>query len=467
MTLDDSRRSDEALAWVERVTGGKIVSSELAARWRPVWLLDVEKPDGTVLPLMLRGYRAPIGPDEQSFRDRLGMEAGFLAALQKTDVAVPKYYGYEPDGGWFLMERVGGTPMLTEVDDPARQRDLMRQYMRTMAELHKLDPDSLDLPKSMMRAHTYEEGVGQMLAEFRATYDIWPEKDPEPLVDLCDWWLKEHRPAAAPRFSVTPGDIGPDQFMFDETGLRAIFDLEMAYVGDPMQDIGLMRLRTMCYPIPNLPEYIDYWAKLVDREIDRTTLCWWTVAGMIASPLYVYPIWMTPFPTLVKDATSVHAFIPIHRRGACEALAEFYGLTLVPPARPQAEPGLATKYATWLSGQVREVYLPRASEDESFELQCTQALADVVVLASTLGPEIERANLADLSGLLGEVPATVRDGLAALAERVRDDPEKDLEQTVRVLHAIESRHEFLLEPIQAFCGFRSGVPMQRYYHGPA
>lgn len=463
MSLDASRRSDQALAWVEDITGGKIVSSELAARWRTVWSLDVQMPDGTVLPLLLRGYRAPIGPDEQSFRDRLGVEAGFLAAVQDTAIAVPKYDGYEPDGGWFLMERVGGTPMLTQVDDPEWQRELMRQYMRTMAELHQLDPDSLDLPESMMRAHTYEDGVGQMLAEFRSTYDMWPDKDPEPLVDLCDWWLGAHRPAAVARFSVATGDIGADQFMFDDTGLRAIFDLEMAYVGDPMQDIGLMRLRDMCYPIPDLPAHIDYWSELVARDIDRISLCWWTVAGMIASPMYVYPLWMAPFPMLVKDATQMHAAIPIHRRGACEALAEFYGFALQPPARPQPEPGLATKYATWLGGQIREVYLPRASDDESFELQCTQALADVVVLASTLGPELERADLADLSGLLGEEPATVRDGLATLAARVREDPERDLEQTIRVLHAIESRHEFLLEPIQTFCGFRSGVPMQRYY----
>jgi aminoglycoside phosphotransferase (APT) family kinase protein len=467
MTLEPNRRSDEALAWVEDITGGRIVSSELAARWRPTWSLDVEMPDGTVLPLMLRGYRAPIGPDEQSFRDRLAMEAGFLAALQNTSIAVPKYYGHEPIGGWFLMERVGGTPMVTKVADPDRQRHLMRQYMSTLAELHKLDPDSLDLPKSMMRAHTYEEGVGQMLGEFRATYDLWPNKDPEPLVDLCDWWLTAHRPAAAPRFSVTPGDIGPDQFMFDDSGLQAIFDLEMAYVGDPMQDIGLMRLRNMCYPIPNLPEYIDYWADLVGREIDRTTLCWWTIAGMIASPLYVYPIWVAPFPTMVKDATAVHAFIPIHRRGACEALAEFYGFTLDPPAQPPAEPGLAAKYATWLSGQVREFYLPRAAVEDSFELQCTQALADVAVLAATFGSGIERANLADLSTLLGQEFGSVRDGLAALSERIRIDPESDLEQSVLVLHAIESRHEFLLEPIQTFCGFRSGVPLEPYYHGPA
>jgi hypothetical protein len=45
---------------------------------------------------------------------------------------------------------------------------------------------------------------------------------------------------------------------------------------------------------------------------------------------------------------------------------------------------------------------------------------------------------------------------------VRDDPEADIEGLLRATYAIATRHEFVLSPIQALCGFESGTPMQRF-----
>lgn len=73
MTVGAGRRTQAAMAWAADTIGGRIVRQERQMRWRPVYYLDIEKPDGTIANVMLRGFRAPIGATEESFRERLRM----------------------------------------------------------------------------------------------------------------------------------------------------------------------------------------------------------------------------------------------------------------------------------------------------------------------------------------------------------------------------------------------------------
>lgn len=460
----DGRRSDEVLDWVAAQVGGRVVRAERGGRWRPAWSLDVERTNGEVVPLLLRGFREPImGPDEVHQRLRLQREARFLASLQDTGVHVARYYGYEPEGDWLLMERVPGTPDLTKLDDKALQADLFRQYLGDVAKLNQLDWEELDLPDDFQIVRDYDDGISRMLNDFRGMgYDVWPAKLPEPLVAFCDWWFVQHPPRPVERFSVCSGDLGPDQFMFEGDRYLAMFDLEMAHVGDPLQDMGLMRLRNMCYSIDGLPGHIRHWADLMGRELDRQSMSYWTVAGMIASPLAAYPVWASPFPQMIEGATSIHAFVPIHWRGTAEALAEFYEIDLEPPERPEPITNSLTKYHQWLLGELREYHVPRASGGQEFALGASEALAATALLCATIGPELVRQNLADLATVLGRQPADEMSGLAELEERVRKDPEGDIEGLIRATYAIAARHELVLEPIQRYCNFESGTPMERF-----
>jgi len=366
-----SRRGEHVLEWAAGQVGGTVVSEDLHGRWRPMWSLDVERLDGEVVPLLLRGFREPIiGPDEPDQRRRLRREAKFLESLQDTDVRVARYHRSEPEGDWLLMERVAGTPDLTKVDDVARQADLFRQYLADVAKLNQLDWEKLDLPKDFQIAVDYEDGISRMLHEFRAMgYDSAAQKLPEPLVAFCDWWLVHHPPAPVDRFSVCSGDVGPDQLLFEGDHYRAMFDLEMVYVGDPLQDMG---------------------------------------------------------------------------------------------QRPDPVTNSFTKYHDWLEGELREYHLPRAGDNAQFPVAWSLALAATARLCATIGPELVRQNVADLTRVLGAQPTDEMAGLAELEARVRNDPEADIEGLLRATYAIAARHEFVLAPIQALCGFASGMPMERF-----
>jgi aminoglycoside phosphotransferase (APT) family kinase protein len=464
-SVEDPRHTEEAFAWVESLVGGRIVRKERQKRWRPAYFLDVELPSGEVLELLLRGFRSSLsaGGDATS-RIRLEMEAGVCKAMNQGGCAVARYYGHFPKGGWFLMEAMPGTPYLTRVEDPALQADLFRQYLDALVHLHRLDYARLDLPAALPIARTQEEAATQMLKAFRREYDAFQDRPPEPLIELTDWWLDTHRPRPVERFSLCTGDIGPDQFMFQGDRFVGMFDLEMAHVGDPMQDIGLVRMRDMCYPLPGLPDHLRYWAETMGRPFDRESVGYWTVASMIASALGTYSKWVCParYAHVLRDVTMSQAFLPIHMRGTCEALAEYYDVDLDPPLVPAPVDDPLSIYDDLLVGQLNEYFLQQQNDEVlEFDYRCLEAVARTVRLASAIGPALRAESIEELSSLAGERAASERDGLDKILQRVRQDPERDIERTLRTLHRYYARREMILQPIQAFTGFGSGVPMQR------
>ncbi len=452
-----------AFAWAESVMGGKIVHREQMSRWRPTWFLDIEQKDSTVQKCYLRGFRAAgVTEDEAASRERLRMEAGFIKALQNTKVKVPTYYGYEPGGGWILMENVKGDFAITGVESKELQQQIFRQYIENVAVMHNLDYTLLDLPDNLPVNEDYESAVHMMVNWAQQSFDASPHKeDPEPLFTLAQWWLAAHPPRPANKYSLTSGDIGPDQFIFDNGELKSLFDLEYCYVGDAMQDIGLMRLRNMCYPIPDLPGHIRHWAQQTNRELDKQSLSYWTVVGMTVSPMLFYPQKIRPNPVMLADVNLINSCTPIHRRGLLEALAEFYDFELEIPARPAERSHRLHRFGRLLTEELRQYHVPRAIEPDRYMLNCTLAVAEAAELSASIGPELVRQNISDLEILLGRAFSSEHNALAALEEQVERDPEHQLEDTIRVLHRIECRMEFLQAPIQDFSGFSSLVPLQR------
>src|SRR5436190_2549387 len=96
---------DAALrAWVEETAGGRIawVSRSPAGGSRELYFLDVERADGTVVPLVLRceGGGSFAGTEISPSK-----EAVVYRALEPTNVPVPGVVGIAPGGAALLMER--------------------------------------------------------------------------------------------------------------------------------------------------------------------------------------------------------------------------------------------------------------------------------------------------------------------------------------------------------------------------
>lgn len=450
---------ENTLRWVEGLTGGTIVASREHLRWRPQWFLDVKLPSGEVLKLLLRGWRAPgVVDTEAGSRERLKREGQVVRLLEGLPVKSPKFYGYNDDNDWILMECVAGDDQLTEVDKPERQRDLFFKYIEDMAVLHAQNPDTFELPETIMRPKDHDTNARWNYRAHRKNYQSAPH-EPNPLFELAWWWLDRHEPAPRDQYSLCTGDIGANQFLFEGDEYKALFDVEMAYIGDPLQDIGLMRYRNTCYPTQLFEDVVRHYFECSGQTFDRDSLNYWTVVGLLGvSPTFARLI-VSPDANIPGDMTLVWA-MQGRRRAMVEAFLQIYGFAA--PSRPEPPRAVESSYAKHHEFVVREIdehFIPLSSREEAHRLKSIRAHAEIARRCAAYGPEVARLNIEDLAMLTGKQPESQIAGLGAIEQLMRDNPEKDMESRLAALYRIESRQEFLLEPAMHAVGFSSFTPL--------
>src|SRR5690606_22387240 len=131
--------------WIEQVGGGTITRLHRHVARREAWVVDVRRADGSVVEGFLRIQREEGGVDPR----RLERETRIVEALSRTDVPVTPVLGWNPALRATLFARDPGRSDIDKLEDPARQRAIMEDFMRVVARLHALEPDALGLDDVM------------------------------------------------------------------------------------------------------------------------------------------------------------------------------------------------------------------------------------------------------------------------------------------------------------------------------
>lgn len=213
---------------------------------RQTWSFDgvIEDADGErTLPLVLRGDPRR-GPGLMSRE----LEYRLLKAAGEAGVPVPTVHLMGDDSldmPFFLMERVEGETIprrLLRDDAYAQARASMTSQLGAiLAKIHRIPIEKHGLsalpappPDRSPAAHE----VDRYEQVYRA---IAPE--PHPAFELAFRWLRERAPSAARR-TLVHGDYRIGNVIFGPEGARAILDWELAHVGDPMEDLGWICVRS-------------------------------------------------------------------------------------------------------------------------------------------------------------------------------------------------------------------------------
>ncbi len=226
---------------------------------RQTWSFDaeVERADGRVESLALVLRADPRVSPGQMSRET---EYRLLEAAGAEGVPVPRVHlmgGDSLEMPFFLMERVEGETiprrLLRDDEYAVARRAMTGQLGAILAQIHRVDVERHGLDALLPAPPPDRSPAAGEVDKFKQVYRaITPE--PHPAFELAFRWLRAHLPPAdaSPR-TLVHGDYRIGNVMFGPEGARAILDWELAHLGDPMEDLGWLCVRSWRFGSDDLP----------------------------------------------------------------------------------------------------------------------------------------------------------------------------------------------------------------------
>jgi aminoglycoside phosphotransferase (APT) family kinase protein len=199
--------------------------------------------------------RPPRGPLPPSAHDVL-REARLLLAVEDAEVRTPRVLVACDDESvigapFYLMDYVEGHVITDTVpetlDDPDGRRRISLELVDSLAEVHSVDWHACGLEGFGKPSGYLERQLRRFggLWEFNKTREL-------PVVQEIGEWLAANLPES-PAATIVHGDYRLGNTMFSDRAparLIAIFDWEMATLGDPLADLGYL---TVTWAEPGQP----------------------------------------------------------------------------------------------------------------------------------------------------------------------------------------------------------------------
>jgi aminoglycoside phosphotransferase (APT) family kinase protein len=221
-----------ALEDLRRLSGG--ASQE-------TWSFDLVTPGAPRLALILRR-----NVRSQFQNTPAATEFALLEAAQTGGVPVPtvRYLLDEGDGlgEGYVMERIEGETIARKIlrDAPyaiARSR-MTEQAGQILARIHALDVSAI---AGLPPCETGVSPAARSLEQQRMVIDRFGE--PHPTFELALRWLEDEMPES-PDHTLVHGDFRNGNFIVGPEGIRAVLDWELSHVGDPIEDLGWLCVRS-------------------------------------------------------------------------------------------------------------------------------------------------------------------------------------------------------------------------------
>ena len=240
-------------SFIHRNSGARAVRIENASRVsggasRETWTWDadleyddrVERIPGILRAEPSKGYEPSISRKLEYWVIKAAWDAG-------ARVPEPLWDGDETFERTFMtMKRVEGEtlgPRLVRGEQYAGARKAFAgQLAESIARIHSIDishyPQLAQLPRPEPGTQPAATVLANIQASFRGV-----AKDPHPVFELAFRWLADRLPRANEPVFVH-GDFRLGNVIFDEAGLRAVIDWEAAHLGDPMEDLAWVMMRS-------------------------------------------------------------------------------------------------------------------------------------------------------------------------------------------------------------------------------
>ncbi len=186
-------------------------------------------------------------------------------------------------GEAYVMRRIGGTAiarkLLRDARYEAARKRIASQLGEILARIHATDPASLP-PLARREAADHIAGL-------RGSLDALAT--PQPVFELALSWLDRRKPAPLAELVLVHGDYRTGNYLADENGVTAILDWELAHLGDPVEDLGWLCVKSWRFgavdkPAGGFGSREELWAAYErggGGRVDPRRAHWWEVFGTV------------------------------------------------------------------------------------------------------------------------------------------------------------------------------------------
>ncbi len=430
--------------WLEREVGGKVVRVERQARWRPAWWVDVER-DGEILPLYVRGERVD-SPSAFPLRH----EMRFQSVLQEHGIPVPAVYGWSEEPRAYVMARVEGRDSFEGVPDDERRR-AMEDYIDILVRLHALDVAPF-VDAGIVRAGAGEDPGAVGLRHFEESAYRKLKKRPDPFQEFVLGWLSRHRPDSRGRESAIVWDAG--QLLHSGGRITALLDLEFGHVGDPLQDLGGMWVRSPFVALGDLAPLMRRYEERSGTAVDLQAVHYHYILWALSNQLEFHSVLADPVPG-TDYMLNLHWCIETNLM-ALEGIATAVGVELAEVAEPEpvgSAYGPAHQHLTRsLEGQ------DLGAGAQRYHNRMSVRLARHLQRIDEIGAAVVAADLDDTAALVGRRPRSWADGERELEDFVLADDGRHDAELVALFHRRLHRARMLNGPAGSWITRHRDVP---------
>ena len=186
-------------------------------------------------------------------------------------------------GEAFVMRRIGGIAiarkLLRDAPYAGARTKIAPQLGEIAARIHSVDVARLP---SLARREAADQ-----IASLRATIDALDQ--PQPVFELALSWLDRRKPAPATRPVLVHGDYRTGNYLADESGVTAILDWEGAHLGDPIEDLGWLCVKSWRFGAIDKPaggfgsreQLWHAYERAGGGAVDPVRAHWWEVFGTV------------------------------------------------------------------------------------------------------------------------------------------------------------------------------------------
>jgi len=372
-------------------------------------------------------------------------EAEVCRALTGTGIPVPGIVGASDRLGALLMTRMVGTSVMPRDGD---ERDRVAgAFMSVLAALHRVGTDRLEVP-CLRRPVSPNDSASDEVARWR-DFEARTLRGCDPLVVLALAWLGDHAPRDCERLVVVHGDAGPGNFLHSSGEVSAVLDWELAHLGDPMEDLAWISVRSMIEPFGDFALRLAEYERAGGATVRPDAIHFFQMVALTCSALNLAAALRSPDPEM--DPVPLLAFEAMHRRLLCRALARVLAIDPASGSRVVATDHEAAPRRRVLERLVVDAE-ERSSRDgpDSRELRSAAKRLRFLANEEQMRMAAEERELDDLASVLGARPTSVENGRSILASEIVQFGLPDvveLEHIVRSLGAAAEDQMEMRRPI--------------------